>query len=106
MKTAAGVPICGSTGSLTGCSVAFVLLSAFDADDADSVPAGVHCGRCTSACRTAPSNEGPQVHFLLLLYAVAFFWDYPMMGSFVANPEDCRYKDELVALLQSSGGGA
>ena len=30
---------------LIGCSVAFVLLSAFDAGEGDSVPAGLHCGR-------------------------------------------------------------
>ncbi|CAK0769945.1 hypothetical protein CVIRNUC_003718 [Coccomyxa viridis] len=45
MKTAAGVPINSSTGCLMGRSVAFVLLTAVDADDAESVPAGIHCGR-------------------------------------------------------------
>ncbi len=59
MKTAAGVPINSSTGCLMGRSVAFVLLTAVDADDAESVPAGIHCGRYTWACRTMASNNEP-----------------------------------------------
>ena len=40
-----------SIGPLFGRSVAFVLLSAFDADEDDSVPAGLHWGRWGSnAC--------------------------------------------------------
>ena len=57
MKTAAGVPICGSTGSLIGRSVTFVLLSAVDADDAESVPAGIHCGRCALSVRPWPGTK-------------------------------------------------
>ena len=61
MKTAAGSPICSSTGSLIGRSVGFVLLSAFDVDDADNVPAGVHIGRYISACIDC-QNKGAQPH--------------------------------------------
>ena len=57
MKSAAGVPVCGSTGSLIGRSVAFVLLSAVDADDAESVPAGIHCGRCALFCDPLASKK-------------------------------------------------
>lgn len=38
-------PQASNQGSLIGRSVAFVLLSAFDADEDGCVPAGLHCGR-------------------------------------------------------------
>lgn len=49
LKRSTGESPC-STASLVGRSVAFLLLSAFDAEEADSVPAGLHCGRFISDC--------------------------------------------------------
>ena len=43
-----------------GRSLAFVLLSAVDADDAESVPAGIHCGRCATCCGTLVSKKESQ----------------------------------------------
>ncbi len=56
-----------SIGSLVGRSVAFVLLSAVDADEDDSVPAGLHSGRYSKhAARDRISDivvpYGNQIH--------------------------------------------
>ena len=90
--------MCGSTGSLIGRSVAFVLLSAFDADDADSLPAGLHCGRYSSACGILASNREPQAQLPLLMRAAAFQWDGQLCGK-SPRVQDA-HKDELMTFLQ------